>query len=151
MWRVKQRTLLFIAGAVWLIAGVNVARIGFFAYRTIERVWYEYALSVAVFLVFERMFLGMTHRHTARIVAYREKQPFWRFFDRKGLVVMGCMMSVGIGIRAFGILPDAFIAWFYTGLGSALGSAGLVFLKNDLLYERWRVAVTTVGMKPTHP
>ena len=30
---------------------------------------------------------------------------------------MACMMGGGIGLRAAGIFPDTFIAFFYTGLG----------------------------------
>lgn len=42
MFRVKKRTLLCIAGAVWLIAGFNVARLGILSYRIIEPKWYMY-------------------------------------------------------------------------------------------------------------
>ena len=34
---VKKRTLLLIAGIVWLIAGFNVARLGILSYRVIDR------------------------------------------------------------------------------------------------------------------
>ena len=43
---------------------------------------------------------------------------------------MAIMMTGGIGLRASGWAPDVFIAVFYTGLGAALLSLGL------LLYER---------------
>lgn len=33
---VKKRTLLLIAGIVWLIAGFNVARLGILSYRVID-------------------------------------------------------------------------------------------------------------------
>lgn len=36
MFHVKKRTLLLIAGIVWLIAGFNVARLGVLSYRVIE-------------------------------------------------------------------------------------------------------------------
>lgn len=42
---VKKRTLLLIAGIVWLIAGFNVARLGILSYRVIDRKWYLYAIS----------------------------------------------------------------------------------------------------------
>ena len=46
---VEKRTLLLIAGIVWLAAGFNVARLGVLSYLTIERAWYLYALSVVIF------------------------------------------------------------------------------------------------------
>lgn len=39
---------------------------------------------------------------------------------------MAVMMSGGIGLRASGIVPERFIAVFYTGLGASL-LAGLLF------------------------
>ena len=46
---VKKRTLLLIAGIVWLIAGFNVARLGILSYRVIDRKWYLYLFSVVAF------------------------------------------------------------------------------------------------------
>ena len=46
---VKKRTLLLIAGIVWLIAGFNVARLGVLSYRVIESKVYLYILTIVVF------------------------------------------------------------------------------------------------------
>ena len=53
MFKVKKRTLLLIAGIVWLIAGFNVARLGVLSYLVIERQWFMYLLSVVVFVAFD--------------------------------------------------------------------------------------------------
>ena len=47
---------------------------------------------------------------------------------------MACMMSGGIGFRAAGIFLEIFIAFFYSGLGLALVSAGFIFTRNYLFY-----------------
>ena len=44
------------------------------------------------------------------------------------------MRSGGIGLRAAGIFPEIFIAFFYSGLGLALVSAGVIFTRNYLFY-----------------
>ena len=36
---VNKRTLLLIAGIVWLLAGFNVARLGVLSYRAIDPKW----------------------------------------------------------------------------------------------------------------
>lgn len=133
---VKKRTLLLIAGVVWLIAGFNVARLGILSYLLIDRKWYLYVLSVIVFLAFGKMFFNMSKKHTNRIIGYEEYRPFWQFFDVKAYVMMACMMSGGIGFRAAGIFPDIFVAFFYSGLGCALALAGVVFTKNYLSYHK---------------
>lgn len=133
---VRKRTLLLIAGIVWMIAGFNVARLGVMSYLTIERRWYLYLLSGLVFLLFGSMFFRMSQKHTKRILGYEDYRPFWHFFDLKAYLIMTCMMSVGIGFRAAGIFPEIFVAFFYSGLGLALALAGVVFSRNYVLYSR---------------
>ena len=133
---VKNRTLLLIAGIVWLAAGFNVARLGVLSYLEIERRWYLYLLSVVVFLLFGTMFFKMSRKHTTRILGYEDDRPFWHFFDIKAYVMMACMMGGGIGFRAMGIFPDLFVSFFYSGLGCALALAGVLFLKNYFCYAQ---------------
>lgn len=136
IFNVKKRTLLLIAGIVWLMAGFNVARLGVLSYAVIEKRWYLYVLSAVVFVLFGRMFFKMSKKHTKRIIGYEEYRQFWHFFDVKAYLMMACMMSGGIGFRAAGIFPDIFVAFFYSGLGCALALAGVLFAKNYLCYDR---------------
>lgn len=133
---VKKKTLLLIAGIVWMIAGFNVARLGVISYLNIERKWYLYLMSMLVFLLFGLMFFKMSQKHTERILGYEDYRPFWHFFDLKAYLIMTCMMSGGIGFRAAGIFPEIFIAFFYSGLGLALASAGVIFTGNYLFYGK---------------
>lgn len=45
-------------------------------------------------------------------------------------------MSGGIGLRAAGIFPDIFVAFFYSGLGCALALAGVMFTKNYFYHNQ---------------
>ena len=137
MFKVKKRTLLLIAGIVWLIAGFNVARLGIISYKLIDPEWYLYILSLVIFLLFGRMFFKMSRKHTKRIVRYEEYRPFWNFFDCKAYMIMAFMMGGGIALRSSGLVSDFFIAFFYTGLDCALGLAGVIFIKNYISYEKF--------------
>lgn len=79
VFKVKKRTLLIIAGIVWLMAGFNVARLGVFSYGLIEQRWYLYLLSIVIFLLFGMMFFKMSKKHTKRILSYEDYRPFWNF------------------------------------------------------------------------
>lgn len=136
MFRVKKEHLLLIAGAVWLMAGFNVARLGMISYGNVEGAWYLYFLSLVIFALFGRMFFNMTEKHTERVLAYEETMPFWYFFDKKSYIIMFFMMSMGISLRATGLLPEGFIAFFYTGLGCALALSGILFLRNFFLFGK---------------
>ena len=76
-----------------------------------------------------KIFSKMVGKHSNRIAAYEDNEiGFWRFFDASGYIMMAIMMSGGISLRAFGLVPMWFIAFFYTGLGIALALSGVSFL-----------------------
>lgn len=132
---VKNRTLLLLAAMVWGAAGFNIARIGALAYPGNESLFHA-AVSLVVFVLFWRMFHKLVGKHTARIKNFaREKQYFWRFFDKKSFLIMAFMMTGGISMRAFNLMPEGCIAMFYTGLGIALALAGLAFALEYVRYE----------------
>ena len=126
---VKKRTLLAVAGCVWLIAGINVARLGILSYGKLPQIRALYMLlSLAVFCAFGLMFFKMSIKHTKRIKGYEEEfRPVWHFFDLKAYIIMAVMMGGGIWLRVSGLVPDVFIAVFYTGLGCTLALAGVLF------------------------
>ena len=125
--KVQKNTLLLIACIVWLIAGLNILRIGLLAYTEYLSI-INYGLSLIVFAIFHVfIFNKLVKKHTARITSYTEKQFFLKFFDVKSFAIMAFMMTGGILLRASNIAPEQFIAIFYTGLGSALFSAGILF------------------------
>ena len=120
--RISKSGLIAFAGGVWCLAGVNVARIGVesIAGSTMGAPWIC-LLPMLVFAAFGAMFAKVAGKHIQRIRSHPcPARPLWHF-------VMAIMMGGGIGLRASGLLPDSFIAFFYTGLGAALAGAGLLF------------------------
>lgn len=126
--KVKKINLILVAGIVWMIAGVNIVRIGIIAYAGhLSAV--NILLSVIVYVIFHNMvFRKMVKKHTKRIVEYKEeRQQIYRFFNKQAYCIMIFMMTFGIGLRVSGLAPDRFIAVFYTGLGTSLVIAGISF------------------------
>ncbi len=128
--KIANKYLLLLAGIVWGIAGYNVLHIGWVAYPPYVTTINE-LLSLGVFIVFQVMvFSKLVKKHTARIIAYKQKQYFFKFFDRKSFIIMAVMISGGIIIRNFSLAPHVYIAVFYTGLGASLMMAGVTFIFN---------------------
>ena len=137
LYLVKKRTLLAIAGCVWLVAGYNVARLGVIAYMNTEFAWWQPLVSLAVFAAFGMMFCKMSQKHYRRIRCYADHvRPVWDFFDLKAYCIMAVMMGGGILLRNSGLVPELFIAVFYTGLGIALAGAGVLFWVMFFRYNR---------------
>ncbi|BCA86934.1 hypothetical protein EsVE80_24570 [Enterococcus saigonensis] len=125
---IKKNNLLLLASLVWLVAGFNILKIGIETY-TGYVTFFNLFLSVLVFVTFWFMiFSKLVTKHTLRIDHYdEEKQFFLKFFDVKSFLIMAVMIIGGVTIRTFHLLPNRFIAVFYTGLGTALFLAGVLF------------------------
>lgn len=134
--KVNKKTLLLIACIVWFIAGFNILRIGILSYPPYLSI-INILLSIVVFSVFQHFIFGrLVKKHTLRIQNYEEEQHFFmKFFDIKSFIIMAVMMSGGIYLRVSSFVPERFIAVFYTGLGSSLLLAGILFGKNYIQYE----------------
>lgn len=125
---VKKNTLLLLACIIWLIAGYNVLRLGIIAYAAHLGIL-NFILSAVVYFLFHTFVFGkLVKKHCKRINSYGdEKKLFINFFDLKSFMIMAFMMTLGIWLRNGKIVPDRFIAVFYTGLGAALFQAGIEF------------------------
>lgn len=77
---VKKRTLLLIAALVWMIAGLNIVRIGFIEYIGYLKIM-NFIFSAGVFIVFwVFVFKKLVNKHTKRIKNFdSEKQYFGDF------------------------------------------------------------------------
>lgn len=132
---VNRKTLLLIAGVVWTIAGFNILKIGIVSYAGYVHILNLVCSSIIFLMFWIFIFNKLVVKHTTRIAGYEEeKKYFWNFFDVPSFIIMAFMITVGISIRSFNLLPDFIIAVFYTGLGLALFGAGIKFMKNYLCY-----------------
>lgn len=116
MLKVSKRTLLLVAGIVWLIAGGNIAWLGIQSFAQMgQGIWWLLVIgAAAVFTVFHvKVFSKMVGKHAVRIAGYEaERIGIWHFFDVPGYAMMAIMMTGGISLRAFGLVPVWFIAFF---------------------------------------
>lgn len=133
---VTPKYLLLIAGIVWIIAGVNVVKIGLtdFILNWNGQGWYVLG-SLLVFTIFMRfIFYPLVKKHHIRILKMEDKRvPFYKFFDVKSYIIMICMITGGILVRSAHILPSIAIGVLYCGIGFSLMGAGILFLTKFLI------------------
>ena len=141
--RIKKQPLIAVAGVVWLLAGLNVAILGVRAAIDVHDLAALILLAlaggaVAIFCAFHPMFSKLVKKNAHRIANLEgERHHVVRFFDRKSYMMMAIMMSFGVGMRAAGVFPDWFIAFFYTGLGLALTLAGASYIARGVCGCAW--------------
>ena len=129
-WRVSRRTLLLIAGLVWIIAGANILRIGIITWVDDQREWlFKTGEAIVVFLLFfSLIFRRLYNKHTARIGQKADRNCPFSFFDVKGWLIMGFMITPGTIVRKLGVPKKSFHEVYHTGLSSALILTGILFL-----------------------
>lgn len=115
-----------------ITAGINILRIGIITWLNNSQDWmFKIGEATVVFLLFFILiFKRLYYKHTRRIDEKKKTRncPF-SFFDVKSWIIMIFMISLGITIRSFHLLPDSFISVFYTGLSIALILTGILFIR----------------------
>lgn len=142
---VNKRTLLLVAGVIWGFAGFRVFAIGE-GDVSLNRgsIILSLVFSIIIFYIFFNfIFKRMSRKHTKRIINSKlKKQCIFSFFDIKGYLIMGFMMSFGIIVRSLGIFNPVAIGTFYMGLGAALFFGGIIFLINYIKFEETKLKYT---------
>lgn len=129
--RCSRKTLFILGGIVWMLAGSMVMKLGYeVVLKAKEYKLLSAAIAVVVFMIFFKfIFRKMAYKHQKRILAQvQEKLCMFSFFDKKGYIIMACMMTLGIVIRSIDFINPMCWAAFYIGLGTALFCGGAVFL-----------------------
>ena len=100
MLKVSKRTLLLVAGIVWLIAGGNIAWLGIRSFAQMDQgIWWLLVIgAVGVFTLFHvKVFSKMVGKHAVRIAGYEaDRVGVWNFFDVPGYAMMVIMMTGGV-------------------------------------------------------
>lgn len=131
IYKIHKRTLLLIAGIVWFTAGIKVLAIGLNAWIAVSEINFstKFLFALLTFCIFLfGIFKPMHNKHFLRICKLEEYNHPFAFFDIKGWCIMAFMMTLGVSIRQFNLLPNSFIATFYTGLSLALSITGVLFI-----------------------
>ena len=137
--KASKRTLFFIAGAVWAIAGFNILKIAaeeFAVMSSLKEV--AIILGIAGFTIFfSKVFYKMFNKHSKRIVNMENEEPcLFAFFDKKGYMIMVFMMTMGISLRAFHLISGVPLVVIYLAIGLSLSVSAVSFLLAGINYEK---------------
>lgn len=126
----RTKSLAFIAGIIWLIAGFNVCRIGVVSWLDLDATTLVMVIgSIVTMILFSMMFVKMLFKNVQRIRKIEvEKRKVWDIMPMKSYVIMAFMITFGVLLRRCPAVPSSFIASFYVGLGSALAMAGVIYI-----------------------
>ena len=111
-------------------------------------------ISIPIYFLFHHfVFRKIIIKHTRRIVSKPENSYcMFSFFNWQSYLIMAFMITLGISVRKYMLLPKEIIAEFYFGLGLALFSAAIYLLYYAMRYgyaqNKFAVKSDTEGSVP---
>lgn len=136
---VPKRFLLFIAAFIWTMAGGILLARGvrmLLDFRQAE--WIRVPASLLGGIVFYYfMFSKISLKHTRRIFLLPQTRPCaFSFFNLRSYILMGLMISMGISLRKFGLVPPEYLSVLYVAMGIPLALSALRFYHSGFFYHR---------------
>lgn len=130
--RIPRQWLFFALASFWMFASIRVfmsAWDGILNSKT--PIVYFVIVSFIGSIIFTRLvFLKVTARYIYRIDTMEEEMPsIFRMFSPKSYLLIIFMISMGISIKYFNLLPISILSMFLGALGLSLFTSSLQFLR----------------------
>lgn len=121
MFKLSQKARLLCGTGMWLFAGTKVLLIARAAWGENPEVGYALAWLVGAFIFFNFLiFPKAVPPNVSYVLEHPEPLPLHHCIRPRTWFVVAFMISLGIGLRAFSLVPSTFVAGFYLGLGISL-------------------------------
>lgn len=121
---VPKRYLMFVAALVWLFAGCMLVYKGllFMIIDDLQVLIIKLLISISLgLLFFVLMFSKIAAKHVSRILNIKHENPcLFSFFNWKSYLMMGSMITLGILLRTFHLVPMFYLSCFYVAMGTPL-------------------------------
>ncbi len=131
---VSRQSLFVLALSLWLFGAYKVLAIGLEAWISENSIlkypWLLFALLFFMGFVFPKV----VQTNSQFVLALEGKRfPWYKCQKPTSWFVMAFMISLGLTLRHFNMVPNSFIAGFYTGLGLSLALVSLFFYGRALI------------------
>jgi hypothetical protein len=136
---IPKRYLLFVAAMLWTFAGTMLFWRGFSMLFQFPRLlWVKIGGCFTGGIVFYlTMFSKISFKHTQRILTMAVEKPFvLAFFNGRSYLMMALMISMGITLRATGIVPVEYLSLLYVTMGVPLSLSAVRFYYTGINYRK---------------
>ncbi len=136
---VNRHYLMFMAAVVWLFAGSMLFVKGLvFMLGNDTDLALELSVSVCLgLLFFAFLFSKIVAKHVIRILNIKHEKPcLFSFFNWKSYLMMAAMISSGILLRTFHLVPMVYLSCFYVTMGTPLLLSSYRFFNEAVRYCR---------------
>ncbi|MEI6346522.1 MAG: hypothetical protein WCP69_01125 [Bacteroidota bacterium] len=120
---IPRRYLMFVAAFVWLYAGgmLLFKGVSFLDYTQSFLILKLIISTVLGLLFFMLLFTKIAAKHVSRILNIKYEKPcLFSFFNWKSYFMMGSMITLGVLLRVFKVVPIQQLSFLYLVMGIPL-------------------------------
>ncbi len=137
------KPFLIAAGALlWGFAAYRILSMGLRLIQadSIENQWKEYGIGILGFIPFFLLvFRKVSRKYITRIKNLPNERPcIFAFFDRKGYIIMTFMITMGILMAHWDIIPPAYKGTFFISLGLSLLASAIFYVIEGYNFTKTR-------------
>ncbi len=136
--RGTKRLLLFMAAFLWTFAGsmLLVKGIGYLPYMKNLFILKIISSIGGGILFYILMFSKISSKHVKRILSMDIERPcLFSFFNIKSYILMTTMVTFGISLRKFNLLPMEYLPVLYITMGIPLALSSVRFYYHGIWYK----------------
>ncbi len=136
---VPKPVLIALGAALWGFAAYRILSLGFiFIERNALYHWLNYLIGIAGFIPFFLLvFRKVSLRYVNRIKNLPQKRPcMFAFFDVRGYILMSFMITMGIAISHWKVIPELYKGTFFISLGLSLLASSIFYIIEGVQFVR---------------
>jgi len=134
---VPKQVLVILAASLWGFASYRILKLSFIKIdENARNAWINYSIGVLGFMPFYWfVFRKVSKRYVLRIINMKEEKPcLFAFFDIRGYILMTFMITMGILISHWSLIPDLYKGTFFVSLGLSLLASAIYYLYAGFRY-----------------
>ena len=128
---VPKPVLIALGAALWGFAAYRILKMGFiFIERNALHHFVNYLIGIAGFVpFFFLVFRKVSKRYVTRIKNLPQERPcMFAFFDLRGYIMMTFMITIGILVSHWKIIPELYKGTFFISLGLSLLASSIFYI-----------------------
>ena len=134
---VPRQVLVILGAALWGFAAYRILKLSYIKIEGNARnSLLNYFIGVLGFIPFYWfVFRKVSKRYIMRIINLESDRPcVFAFFDFRGYILMSLMISMGIFISRWPLIPDLYKGTFFVSLGLSLLASAIYYLYAGFRY-----------------
>lgn len=146
---VPKPVLIVLGATLWGFAAYRILKMGFiFIERHALHHMLNYLIGIAGFVPFFLLvFRKVSLRYITRIKNLPQRRPcMFAFFDLRGYIMMSFMITMGIMVSHWKVVPELYKGTFFISLGLSLLASSVIYI-----IEGAQFLLQTKKEKHTHP